>query len=101
MSKGYEELVQEEARLVILRLLAEENDHRMNSSMLQDILNLRYGIAKPRHWVHQELRYLAGLSAIHVTDSDTILVAELRQRGLDHVRRVDFLEGVKRPSPKA
>ncbi|MGO4872759.1 MAG: hypothetical protein ACLPGW_19505 [Roseiarcus sp.] len=93
------QIMEREARLVVLRLLAEQSDSRLNSSLLRDELAERWAINRSRDWLHAQLRYLADIGAAHLTEAGSVLIAELAQRGLDHVERRIVLDGVKRPSP--
>lgn len=90
-------LIRQEARLIILKALAEQSDCALNSELLR--LNLeQYGISRTRPWVHGELDYLADMDAVKVTDAGTVKVAQLTDKGLRHVERKLVIEGVKRPS---
>ena len=91
-------IIREHARLIVLRVLAAEANGASNSSALQDHLQL-YGINKPRDWLHEELRWLADIGAVTLTDMDTVRIASITAKGLDHVERRVRIEGVKRPSP--
>ncbi len=94
-------IMEEEARLVILRTLAEQADRRLNSSLLQTDLADRWGINRSREWVHVQLGFLAHeVGAVTLTEVGTVRIAELTARGLDHVERRLVLPGVKRPSPE-
>jgi hypothetical protein len=93
------EIMEREARLVALRLLSEQSDRRLNSSLLRDELAERWAINRTRDWLHVQLRFLADIGAVHVTEAGSVLIAEITQRGLDHVERRIVLDGVKRPSP--
>lgn len=90
-------IIREEARLILLRTLAGEPDGRLNSELLRRNLE-SFGITRTREWVQAEMRGLEQLSAIEVSEAGTVLVGQLTQRGLDHVERRAFLDGVKRPS---
>jgi ribosomal protein L12E/L44/L45/RPP1/RPP2 len=92
-------IVREEARLVVLKALADEPDRRLNSSLLQQVLQ-NFGITRGRDWVHNELRALADLGAVEVIEAGPVRIAVLRAAGLEHVERRRVLEGVKRPSPE-
>lgn len=96
-----DKIIREESRLVTLRVLAEQPDHRLNSSLLRDDLDARWGINKTRDWVHDELRWLADMGAVTVLPVGTVIIATLTAKGLDHVERRRIIEGVKRPSPEA
>ncbi len=82
-----------------LRLLAEQSDGRLNSSLLRDGLAERWAINRSRDWLHVQLRFLADVGAAHLTEVGSVMIAEITQRGLDHVERRIVLDGVKRPSP--
>jgi hypothetical protein len=93
------EIMEREARLVVLRMLAEQTDRRLNSSLLRDELAERWAINRTRDWLHVQLRFLSDVGAAHLTEAGSVLIAEITQRGLDHVERRIVLDGVKRPSP--
>lgn len=90
-------LTREHARLIILRALASETNGSLNSAILQDHLTT-FGIARPRDWVHEELRWLVEMGAVAVLDAGSVRVATLTAKGADHVERRTAIEGVKRPS---
>ncbi|GHE72232.1 hypothetical protein GCM10019059_34800 [Camelimonas fluminis] len=94
-------LIEEEARLIILRTLADQPDNRLNSSLLRDDLANRWAINKQRDWVHLQLDWLAEMGAVKATRIETVVIAELTTRGLDHVERRTVIPGVKKPSPAA
>jgi len=93
----YARILREEARLVILKALAQQSNERLSSSILVEVLEL-YGINKERSWVHDELAWLADRDAVTLVDRDTVKVATLTERGKRHVDRHAVIEGVKRPS---
>jgi len=90
-------IIREEARLVILRSLAEEADRRLNSELLRSSLDA-FGISRTRDWVHGEIRHLEQIGAVKVTEAGSVLIAALTSRGEDHVERRLVIDGVKRPS---
>jgi len=98
---SFSSIVEQEARLIILRTLADQSDHRLNSSLLQADLAARWGLNKSRDWVHLQIDWLAEMGAVKATRMETVFIAELTARGLDHVERRTILTGVKRPSPAA
>ncbi len=93
------QIIEQEARLVILRTLAEQSDQRLNSSLLQADLAERWAINRSRDWVHLQLGELQNLGAVALMQMGSVLIATLTQRGLDHVERRLLLPGVKKPSP--
>lgn len=90
-------ITREHARLIMLRVLAGELNGSLNSAILQEHLGV-FGIARPRDWVHEELRWLAEMGAVTVLDAGSVRVATITAKGVDHVERRTAIEGVKRPS---
>jgi hypothetical protein len=95
---SFDRIVREEARLVILKTLAEQPDGRLNSALLTAALE-GFGITRSRDWVHDELRWLADLGAVKLAEAGTVRVATLLAKGRDHVERRIRIDGVKPPSP--
>jgi len=94
---SFDTLVRQEARLIILRDLDEQPDGRLNSELLRVRLE-SFGINKSRDWIHDELNWLASMSAVTVVAAGTVRVAQLTAKGADHVARRLVIEGIKRPS---
>lgn len=92
-----DKIIREEARLIMLRTLAGEPDGRLHSDLLRSDL-YTYGINRSREWVQAEMRSLEQTGAVTITEAGSVLVAQLTTRGLDHVERRAYLDGVKRPS---
>jgi hypothetical protein len=90
-------IIREEARLILLKALAEQINGCLNSELLRRSLEL-FGITKTRAWVHDELAYLADMGAVRVVDAGTVRVATLTEKGQQHLDRVIAIDGVKRPS---
>lgn len=90
-------IVRQEARLIVLRTLADDPAGSSNSSVLQTALEA-WGIAKSRDWVHAEIRWLEDVGAVRAETMGSVLLVTLTQRGLDHVERRATIDGVKRPS---
>lgn len=87
-----------DARLVILKTLAEQVDGRLNETIITAAL-VTFGHNRSRDWVRQQLRYLADVGAVVVTEVGSVMVGELTRLGYDHVGRRAVIEGVARPSP--
>ncbi len=94
---NFPEQYRSEARLLILRGLAEEGDGTLSSKLIGRKLQT-YGINRDRDWIHQEIRWLAHLGAVTVVDADSVLVATIAARGRTHLARQFRLEGVDWPS---
>ena len=94
----YAKKIREDARLIILRALAEQVNDRLASNVLQDAVLPVFGVRQDRAWVHQQIDYLANLGAVSVETAATIKVATLTATGKRHIDRLIALEGVTRPS---
>lgn len=91
------DIVRPDARLIILRALAAQTDERLHSGYLAEEL-LRFGVDRPREWIHGELDWLAEMGAVTLTKPGSVVVATLTEKGARHLRRAVVIEGVKRPS---
>lgn len=90
-------LMQEQARLIILKALAEQPTETLNSDLLVPQLAV-FAIRKDRAWVHDELRWLADRDAVKISEAGSLLVATLTAKGHRHLDREIAIEGVKRPA---
>ncbi len=97
---AFAQFEQEDRRLVILRLLAEDSDYRANSSILQRGIEL-YGHTVSRDRLHTDLVWLAEQDLVKVDEMNSVLVVTLTQRGLDVANGRAQVPGVKRPGPGA
>jgi len=97
---SFREYAERDARLVILRALAEEHDYRLNERLIGIALET-YGHNWSRERVRAEIGFLEELGAVTRTDISGFMVATITRRGLDHVERKTQIEGVARPSPEA
>lgn len=92
-----DQLIRQQARLIILKSLAAQTGETLNSDLLLHELR-PFGIRKDRLWVHDELRWLADMGAVTVIEAGSILVATLTDKGGRHLAREIAIEGVQRPS---
>lgn len=88
----------EEARLIILRALADESNETLNSNLIVRELRERFGIPRDRPWVHLQLDWLAEMGAVTLISAETVKIATLTHVGHRHLQREIAIEGVKRPS---
>lgn len=95
---SYQDLLNEDLRLCILRILAEAPGCKANASIIQSAVN-SLGHHATREQVVQQLGYLATLQAVATEQVGPVLVAELRAVGENHLLRLGApLPGVKQPS---
>lgn len=90
----------QDGRLVILKELAVQVDGRLNELSLQRVLKA-FAITRSRDWVRTQLRALAELGAVRVTEAGTVMIAQITTLGRNHVERCEIIEGVTRPSDDA
>lgn len=98
MKPSYSEVVTEDARLAVLKEMAEQADGRLNEVAIQRVLDT-FGYRRSRDWVRTQLRKLEELDAVTVIETGTVLVGSITRSGLDHVERRAVIEGVTKPSP--
>jgi repressor of nif and glnA expression len=89
--------VRPDARLIILKALAAQTDERLHSGFIGEELK-RFGIDRPREWIHGELDWLAEMGAVTLLKPGSVVVATLTEKGARHLRRALVIEGVNRPS---
>lgn len=95
---SYNDFVTADARLVILRELSRMTDGRLGESILFQVLDT-FGHNRSRDFVRTQLRALADVGAITITEAGSVMIATITRAGLDHVERRAVIEGVARPSP--
>lgn len=96
-NSAFERHLAEDARLIILRELAAQLDHRLNTTILAAAL-YAFGHNRSRDWLDTQIYKLEDIGAVEAQAVGTVLVVTLKQAGLDHVQRRTVLAGVKRPS---
>lgn len=97
----FAERLRKDRRLVLLRLLSEQNGYRANNSVLHAGLNF-LGVAAARDDVLTDLHWLQDQSLVrlHPTGVSEVMVAELTNRGNEVAQGHAVVPGVSRPSPK-
>ncbi|MGF1775887.1 ArsR family transcriptional regulator [Vibrio nomapromontoriensis] len=93
------ELLQQDRRLVILRVLSESAGYTANESILDSALDA-YGHKVSRDTVNAEITWLAEQNLIITQELAATQVATLTQRGLDVCEGQAKHPGVKAPLPK-
>lgn len=96
---SFAEKLEKEARLFILKTLAGQRDHRLNSTMLRDEMADLIGINRSRDWTNLQLLALEELGAVSLVRPGEIYIAEITKRGLDHLHNREgvVLPGVAPP----
>jgi len=94
---SYSNYLAMDARLIILKELAAQPGHSANQTILLKVLD-SFGHRRSREWVRAQMRFLADLDAVSLTEAGTVLIARLRQAGRDHLEHRLILEGVDAPA---
>ena len=95
---SYNALIDEDRRLVILRILEEDPGYSQNESVLQTCLDaLGHSVSRDR--VVTDLTWLAEQGLVTIEDVVSVKVASLTSRGSDVARGRGTAPGVKRPAP--
>jgi Fe2+ or Zn2+ uptake regulation protein len=96
----YSEHFAKHVRLVVLRLLAEASEYRLNDSILTDMTNA-HGLTATRSQMRTEIAWLAEQGLITRAELvGGLVVATLAERGLDAAAGRANVPGVQRPAPK-
>lgn len=99
MTTRMEDIVRQEARLVMLRHMAGEANYSLSESLAVPLLD-QFGISKSREWIRAEFGVLEEIGAVRLSQAGSVMIATATARGLDHVAGRTVLDGVKRPSPR-
>ncbi|PZU15681.1 MAG: hypothetical protein DI589_27670 [Shinella sp.] len=95
---NFEEHSARDARLIILRGLADQPDGRMNETLLTALLET-FGHRRSRDYVRTQVHKLRELGAVTITEAGSVVIPRITRAGLDHVESRSYIEGVNRPSP--
>jgi hypothetical protein len=95
---SFRDHMNEDLRLVVLRLLSEVDGYEANSATLQAAVT-EFGHRPSRDQVHTQLAWLQEQGLLKVTAVATVQIAALTARGLDVAQGRAVVPGVKRPSP--
>ena len=96
MSKTFHDRLQEDRRLVLLRLLSDLPGYRSNSSVLCMLMN-DFGHVVARDYIKSQLAWLAEQHLVTVNDLQGLTLATLTERGHDVSRGMSEAPGVARP----
>lgn len=97
---SYADYMVADARLIMLKELARQNDGRLNEAILLNVLDA-FGHRRTRDFVRTQLRAMVDVGAVALTEAGSVMIAEITRAGMDHVDRRAVIEGIARPSPVA
>jgi len=96
---AFNELIDADRRLVILRTLEEDPGYSLNESVLQSCLEaLGHNVSRDR--VRTDLEWLREQGLVAIQEVVSVKVATLTGRGSDVASGKVTAPGVKRPRPK-
>ena len=96
---SFAQLLSEDRRLAMLRLLAEAPQYQINTSVMQSALG-GLGHRCSRDVVETEAAWLAEQGLVTIEDLGPVRVLTLARRGADVASGVSSIPGVKRPAPR-
>lgn len=88
----------EDARLVIIRELVQQDSGSLNETLLTHVLD-SFGHKHNREWVQERMNELHEFGAV-VTSGEAVLIATITRAGRDHVERRTVIKGIAKPSPE-
>ncbi|WP_312566196.1 ArsR family transcriptional regulator [Comamonas sp.] len=94
--RNYAQVLTEDRRLVILRVLSELNAYKANSSVIGTLLE-RWGHTPSRDQIKTDLRWLEEQGLLSIEEIESVLLATLTERGMDVAKGRASQPGVKRP----
>ena len=93
---SYEQVLTEDARLVILKALQAQTDGRLNEVILERELD-RFGHRRSRAWIRTQILALEGVGAVTKVEHGSVMVASITRLGLAHCERREVVDWVARP----
>jgi len=96
--EGFADSYDADARLTILKALSDESGNSLNSNLLNETLK-SFGFRRGREFLLTQLSWLeTQAGAVRLRRIGTVIVAELTQKGADHLCRDALIVGIKPPS---
>lgn len=95
-----ETIIQEEARLIILKELKLQPNRSLTSEAMRRYLQHSFLIDKPREWVEAQYSYLRDMGAVDIVPAGTVTIARLTERGDLFLLGLASIAGVQHPSAR-
>lgn len=96
---SYQQIVTEDRRLVILKILQESDHYSTNEHLLRSVLH-SFGHNIGRDKLRTELSWLQEQNLVSVDTVSDVQIAKLTGRGIDVATGSSVVPGVKRPEPE-
>jgi Fe2+ or Zn2+ uptake regulation protein len=98
MSKSYAEVLTEDRRLVLLKLLAESTGYKATGYVLQPALE-SLGHVASMDAIRTDLAWLAEQGLVRLEEVGGVVIATITARGIDVGAGRATVPGVKKPLP--
>lgn len=95
---AFSDIVAEDLRLAVLRLLDEAEGYDLNTDILREAL-ARLGHRQSADKLRSEIAWLEEQGLVRTRHVGRVLVATVTERGLDAARGRATVPGVRRPGP--
>lgn len=96
MTPDFQKLKTEERRLRILEAVSQDPNETLSQRIIKAHLDI-WALRVPIEVVRQDLRHLAAVGAIKITEVGDEMIAELCELGHQHLAREIVVEGVMKP----
>jgi hypothetical protein len=93
---SYQDYLNEDRRLVLLRLLADLPGRKGNSSVLATLLD-HWGHSVSRDYVKGQLAWLAEQGLVTTEDMGPVILASISERGIEVTEDRVRVPGISRP----
>jgi len=95
---SYNQLIAKAVRLALLQILEKDPNYSHNEYILQTVLEqLGHGLSSDR--IRTECRWLEEQGLLILEDVSGVLVARIKQRGVDVALGRSRIDGIARPRP--
>ncbi len=98
MSKKYQELLAEQRRYRILRLINDDPGYRVNEVLIKSALN-DIGIPTGSDRLRTDLAWMEEQDLVECEPIADLIIVRLKARGKDVAEGTSLVPGVKRPEP--
>ena len=92
--------VRADARLAILRALAEDPGYSVNHSILRDVVDVTTAITLSEDEIKEHLAWLENIELLTTDFAGPFTLAKLTSKGLSVAGGKDQVDGVSRPRPE-
>lgn len=99
MSKRYQDMLAEQRRHRVLRILDDSSDYRSNEVLLKGMLN-DMGIPTSHDRLRTDLAWLSDQGLVELHHVEDLIIAEITSAGADVAQGHTTVPGVQRRQPR-